>query len=264
MGSEVVDKVKSFIALLLPDNSEPTKAPIKGARKSESGSDDGKTAAERLLDLAKEAKLYHTPDKQGFATIPVGTHVENWPLKSREFRSWLLRLYYEAHGKPPAREAMNDAIAMLEARAIFDGPECQVFTRLAHIGGKVFLDLCDQGWRVVRISPAGWEVLDSSPVHFRRARGMLALPTPVAGGSLEELRNFIPAQDERGWTLLVSWLIAAVYPQGPFPILVLQGEAGTAKSTTSLILRNLIDPSKAPLRSMPRDDRDLMISAQNS
>ena len=71
------------------------------------------------------------------------------------------------------------------------------------------------------------------PVRFRRARGMLALPCPIVGGSLAELRrNFVTARDERSWTLLISWLVAAVYPQGPFPILVLQGEAGTAKSTT--------------------------------
>src|SRR5262249_36779097 len=119
-------------------------------------------------------------------------------------------------------------------------------------------------YRVVKVSQNGCEILDASPVHFRRARGMLPLPSPIFGSTLDELRGLITPQDDKSWMFLVSWLVAAIYPQGPFPILILQGEAGTAKSTTSLFLRSLIDPSKAPLRSMPRDDRELMISAQNS
>src|SRR5437868_13535290 len=58
--------------------------------------------------------------------------------------------------------------------------------------------------------------------------------------------------------------IAAFRPTGPYPILMLQGEQGTAKSTTTRILRSLIDPNVSPLRTVPRNERDLMIAATNS
>jgi len=41
---------------------------------------------------------------------------------------------------------------------------------------------------------------------------------------------------------------------------VLSGEQGSAKSTFSAILRALLDPNTAPLRALPREDRDLFIA----
>ncbi|HKF95677.1 MAG TPA: hypothetical protein VKB96_14000 [Gammaproteobacteria bacterium] len=58
-------------------------------------------------------------------------------------------------------------------------------------------------------------------------------------------------------------LVVAMRPTGPYPVLILQGEQGTAKSTAAKVLRLLIDPSAAPLRTAPRDERDLMIAARN-
>jgi hypothetical protein len=43
----------------------------------------------------------------------------------------------------------------------------------------------------------------------------------------------------------------------------LSGEQGSAKSTFSAFLRALLDPNIAPLRALPRDDRDLFIAANN-
>ncbi|NMB45029.1 MAG: hypothetical protein GX998_01315, partial [Firmicutes bacterium] len=39
---------------------------------------------------------------------------------------------------------------------------------------------------------------------------------------------------------------------------------GSAKSTTARVLRSLVDPNVAPLRTTPRDERDLAIAAHNS
>jgi hypothetical protein len=63
---------------------------------------------------------------------------------------------------------------------------------------------------------------------------------------------------------MVSWLVAALNPSGPYPILILQGEQGTGKSTVARVLRSLVDPSTAALRAVPREERDLMIAANNS
>ena len=62
----------------------------------------------------------------------------------------------------------------------------------------------------------------------------------------------------------MAWLIAAFRPRGPYPVLVVLGEQGSAKSTLQRVLRALLDPNKAPIRTLPRDERDLMIAATNS
>jgi hypothetical protein len=78
------------------------------------------------------------------------------------------------------------------------------------------------------------------------------------------LRPFLNISGDDDFVLIVSWLIAALRLQGPYPLFVLQGEAGSAKSTTARVLRELIDPNTSPLRSEPREVRDLMVAARNS
>src|SRR5207247_939244 len=84
------------------------------------------------------------------------------------------------------------------------------------------------------------------------------------GGQLSELRQFINVKDDDDWKLLVAFLTAALRPKGPYPVLVLHGEQGSAKSTTARVLRAMVDPNSSPLRSEPRDGRDLMIAANNA
>ncbi len=109
-------------------------------------------------------------------------------------------------------------------------------------------------------------MIDDSPVKFRRPKGMLPLPRPETGGRIEDLRPFVNVPDEEEWRLMVSWLVAAARPSGPYPVLVLHGgEQGSAKSTTAKVLRSLLDPNLAALRTAPGgDERDLAINANNS
>jgi hypothetical protein len=96
---------------------------------------------------------------------------------------------------------------------------------------------------------------------------MLALPEPQRGGSIDELRPFVNVRtddDGRDFALAVGWLVASLRPKGPYPLLAVQGEQGSAKSTLARALRSLIDPNSAGLRSQPKDLRDLAIAANNS
>jgi hypothetical protein len=70
--------------------------------------------------------------------------------------------------------------------------------------------------------------------------------------------------EESDRVLIAGWLLAALRPHGPFPILLLLGEQGTGKSHSSRTLKALTDPSGVPLRPPPRDDRDLLVAALNS
>jgi len=63
------------------------------------------------------------------------------------------------------------------------------------------------------------------------------------------------------WWWLGQWQYCAIV--APYPVIVLSGEQGSAKSTFSAILRALLDPNTAPLRALPREDRDLFIAASN-
>ena len=222
------------------------------------------TQSQLLVECAADAEFFHTPELEAFASLPVGEHREVWPLKSKGCRRWLTRAFYQRLGKPPGAQAMQDALALLESRAQFDLHASQIFTRIAPCGDGIYIDLCNERWEAVEITSKGWNVVQNPPVRFRRSRGAQPLPDPARDGSISELRSLVNIGDDKNWILLLSWLVAACRPQGPYPLLILQGEQGSAKSTTAKLLRRIIDPATAPLRTPPREERDLLIAANNS
>ena len=221
------------------------------------------TKADILIAFAQKAELFHTPDGKGFADLDINGHRETWPIRARGFRHWLNRQFFEATGGAPSSEALQSAVNVIEARAHFDAPERPVFIRVGGCEGKLYLDLCDENWRGVEIDATGWRVIDNPPVRFRRAAGMQPLPMPVPGGSVETLRSFLNVQSDSDFVLVVAWALAVLRNRGPYPVIVLSGEQGSAKSTFSAILRALLDPNAAPLRALPREDRELFITAIN-
>jgi hypothetical protein len=62
--------------------------------------------------------------------------------------------------------------------------------------------------------------------------------------------------------LVVAWLLAALR-SSPYPLLAISGEHGSAKTVLSKLLRGLVDPKVAPVRALPREQRELMIAANN-
>lgn len=235
------------------------KAPAPAGQAQEEAQSQATLAA----DMAAEWDLWHTPAKVAYATIMIGNHKENWPVKSQTFKGFVSKQFFDEHGKAMNSEALAATLNLLEAKALFEGEEHPVYVRLAEHDGNIYLDLCNDDWQVVQITPQGWALIDDPPIRFRRSRGMLALPAPEPGGSVDLLRNFLNL-DAAAWRLVVSWLVATLRPRGPYPILALFAEQGSGKSTIGRLLRELVDPNAAPLRAEPNDGRDLMIAASNS
>jgi len=208
-----------------------------------------------LTNLAVSAELFHTADGVAFADLMIDGHRETWPVRSIRLRSWLRRKYYEAKGAAPGAGAISSALNLLEARAQFDAPRRAIYLRVAEHDGRIYLDLADDCWRAVEIGPDGWQVITCPPIRFRRAAGMLPLPMPVRGGSIEALTSFFNLPTRSDFVLVVAWLLAALRHGGPYPLLAVSGEQGSAKTVLSKILRALIDPNAAPVRTAPPSAR---------
>src|SRR5262245_57603472 len=143
--------------------------------------------ADMLVKIAAKVELFHIATGTAFADLPIDGHRETWSIRSKRFRAWLRRRYYEANGTAASAGAIASALDLLEARAQFDAPERAVHIRVAEHAGCLYLDLADEHWRVVEIGPDGWRLTGSPPVRFRRPAGMLPLPQAQHGGSIEAL-----------------------------------------------------------------------------
>ena len=216
-----------------------------------------------LEEMTLCEEVFHTPSGVAFADLITNGHRETWPIRSKRFRTWVRRCYYETSGSAPGGAVIASALDLLEARAQFDAPERAVSMRIAEHAGRIYLDLADEHWRAVSIGVDGWRVLGCPPVRFRRSPGMLPLPVPERGGSVEILKPFLNLSNENDFVLIVAWLLAALQPRGPYPLLAISGEQGSAKTVVSKVLKALVDPNVAPARALPREERELMIAVNN-
>lgn len=240
---------------------------VAKARK-EAGNEGGqKNQTEILVSMAEQhATLFTDPGGVCYARVPVREHEETHPVQEHGglFKHWLMWYYHTTYDDIPNEAALTSATQTLIARATFEQPECQqVFIRVGWSEGRVYLDLANSEHQVVEITPLGWHVLPLSPVCFRRYRGMHELPQPTRGGTLASLDPFLNADAETR-LLAKAWLIGCFHSQGPYPVLALHGERGAAKTTTARVLRSLVDPCVALLRSAPKDIQALAVAAANN
>lgn len=237
---------------------------LKIAADRPSGSSRGEgNLTEMLVKLAEGAVLFHDHNQTAYAKVRVADHFEVMKVKSNLFRLWLRGKLKREKDRSANGEALKEAIEEIESAALFDGKAEKVFVRVGEKDGKVYLDLADERWRCVEIDADGWRILDNSPVSFIRPKGQLPLSPPVKGGTIDDLRALLNTKDEGDFVLIVAWLIGCLHPRGPYPLLILNGEQGSAKSTSAKTAKDLIDPTSIGLRGETKDQRDFMITASN-
>jgi len=213
--------------------------------------------------LGPGGSLFHTAAGVAYADLIIEGRRETWAIRSRQFRNWLRKRYFDETGDALSSAMLTAALDLLEAKAQFDAPERHINLRVAQHDGSIYLDLADKAWQCVEIDDQGWRVISAPPARFRRTAGILPLPPPQKGGSVEALLPFLNLACRNDFILIVAWLLAALRPHGPYPVLAIAGEQGSAKTTLTQVLRALLDPNVAPARALSRDERELMVSANN-
>ena len=255
----------------LVQSAQPWTGPASSAEvpTSEGGetSGGGRRTSQRdeVLALLDDFELWHSPDRVAYASIKVSGHTENWAVRSRDFKIWLSGEVFARTGRAAGSQMLEDALRVMEAQAIHKGRQHTPFLRVGWVSQQdIFIDLGRPEWSAVKITSSGWSVVYAPDVKFVRAPAMAAMPVPESAETIEDLRAIANLRSDGEFQLLVSWLIAAMRPEGPYPILAVNGEQGSSKSTLSRLARMLVDPNAAPIRSCPKDERDLVSMARNS
>jgi hypothetical protein len=220
--------------------------------------------ASQLIDILTEAKLFASPEGKIYADIWIRGHRETHPIRSETFRNILVQKYYKTYGLAPSPQSIDSALGYLDAKARDESVCHEVSLRVGTHQGKIYIDLCNSEWQAIEVSSEGWRIIPTPPVRFRRSAGMLPLPKPSSSASIEPLRSLLNVKSEADFVLTIGWLLNSLQKPGPYPVLVVTGEQGSAKSSFTKLLRDLVDPGKPALRNLPRDDHALFISANNS
>lgn len=208
-----------------------------------------------------EATLFHDQFNNGYLA-PRGDGSLIFKIKSRDCEKWLTHLYWKSTESPLNPTALNSTVQMLEARAIFEGQQYKLHTRIAKQNESVWYDLGDG--QAVQINQNGWEVVNNPPILFRRFSHQKRQEKPLKGGDIKELLEFVnltPLEDgifSFEQKLLLCWVVFSFVPDLPHPAPILFGPQGSNKSTFQKVLKELIDPSSVQAQTIPNGVDDFI------
>jgi len=223
--------------------------------------DGGKPSqADKLVLLASRQCIEFFTDqtKTAYAQMPVDGARVHMPLRSRPFRAWLARLLWLSERKAPGPQGICGAVNVLEAQALFQGKRYTLHNRVAPADDGIWLDMSDELWRAIKVTPQGWSIVEDPPILFKRYSHQRPMVEPKRGGNPWRLLDFlnIDPLDAGTRLLFLCDCISFLIPLIPHPILVLHGIQGSGKSCNFRLLRRLLDPSVIELLTLPRDERE--------
>jgi len=204
-------------------------------------------------------------DEYGTGWLTTGLDGRAYRIGSEAGRAFVHRHIHAAGLTVRARE-LKEVMEGLSAVAQLTDDVRPVWYRIAPLGAAIVIDLGDGFW--VKLSAGKVEVTKAtSDVQFERPPTMLALPVPAERGDLSLLKSywFMSDVDRMLMRALATYYIShAKRPGTIFPILLLIGPEGIGKSVFCKLLSLLIDPTTVPIKSFPKNERDLAIAAQRS
>jgi hypothetical protein len=146
------------------------------------------------------------------------------------------------------RAELENSIMHLSGLCFASGNAHDLHTRIARSEGAVWIDMCDEKWRAIKITPnEGWEIAEKPPILFRRFEHMR--PFTAEQGTKEDLTDFLKlinfGGDDVGRQKLLyaGYLASQFLPDIQTALLMPVGPSGSAKSTMSVLTRSVIDPS---------------------
>ena len=257
----------------MSNNKSKTKLDDLNPDKKHPGRQESQKAGDKLIDLVRsKCELFSDFEGKAYARFTINNHKEAYAIKSQEFTDYLQLWYWKDTQRAPSKTAFETAISSLSAAARFDGHKESIYTRVAQIEQTIYIDLCNDNWQVVEVLFDGVKVLDDSPVAFTRNNKMKLLPTPTIDSDYDEvnakedikliLKHINIKEDQL--PLVVGWLLMAKQnSKAAYPVLIVNGPAGSGKTTACEMLRELVDPNVANLVSQPKTSELRVVGAEN-
>jgi hypothetical protein len=190
---------------------------------------------DKLVKIASGFKLFHDNTQEAFAFV----NKEVIPIRSRQFKYLLAKVFYEVESRAPNSEALNQAITVLEGKAVYENVEITLFNRIAKRDGTFWYDI-GKG-KAIKITSKGWDIVDA-PILFKRYSHQQPQIIPIKKGDPWQIFKFLYVGENYELLILV-YIVSCFIPGIPHPVLCIYGPQGAGKTTVCKGIKRLCDPS---------------------
>jgi hypothetical protein len=220
------------------------------------------TQADALVKIIKErdnASLFHDEYDDGYVFIKTDKGKEVIKIKSKTFRRWLSKEFWEKYDKTPNSESLKASIEVLEGIACFEGKKYELSNRIARKDKDIWYDLTNEELEAVKINEDGWNIEKINSIIFKRQNHNKEQVRPSeVDKNAGLLFKYVNITDPKQRLLLLVYVISCFIPGYSHPLLVIFGAQGSAKSTLAKFLRRIIDPSLIEVVSMMNNQKELV------
>jgi hypothetical protein len=218
------------------------------------------TEARKLtaLSFLDDVRLLRDEVGTGYAQIGERNFV---PILSTPFKQHVTLGLFKDCGVMPDDNNLKAVMNYADALAS-KTPREPVWLRFGQHGSSRYLFLADETCQIVEIDAAGWRIVDDPVIVFRQG-DCLPMPVPQTG-ELTELTDFLNVDDEE-MPFLLAWMVTAIYfPGQACPIALLDGPAGSGKSSALRTVIETIDPKVGAQAGEPKSEDDLFAAAYSA
>lgn len=210
------------------------------------------------LDFLTDVRIVRDQSDVAYAELKEREWVR---IDTNDFKNACALGMLRAYQKMPGEQDVKSAQMIALAQAAEADPE-HVDLRFARVGGKRYVFLANKDRTIIEIDDDGWRVNNEAPVQFRKGVGLpMSMPEE---GNLSALLEFLNV-DEDSMVFLLAWMVTAIINPGQqCPIAVLDGSAGSAKSSTLSTIVQMLDPRVGAQAGEPSSEDDLVVTAYNA
>ena len=140
--------------------------------------------SEKIVMLVNQESPTYFKDQYGICRIWINDNgiYKSFKLDSSDFEDYCRDRFFRTFGKVPKSDSVRDTIKALEALSR-NAKTINVRNRVNLLKSEngedeIWIDLCDQYWRSIKITSRGYEIVEKTPPIFRRFEHMEALCLP--------------------------------------------------------------------------------------
>lgn len=230
------------------------------------GAPEDVTAGTLFREASKGCVVWRGHGSDLYADIKYGGQTRSVLLPSTKFEAWLRVLFHAlSNGNIPTEACIQRVVNMFMSQAAFTTRRQTVYNRVGFYDNALYIDMANEPQTYIKVTVAGWEIVKESPIKFVRGDYVGELPVPKRTEKcLKDLiAPFVAPKAQEKLPLIVGYLLGLVMPEGPYPVLVVTGQHGAAKSTMVKLLRAIVDPHTLDMRAPFKDERDFVAAVKN-